>query len=228
MNGKTQNNQDKELKDIYGQITDGIQRITAALYRVTDLMSDKEPIKWTLRDTAMHLHDNVMSIRFIKDKGRLIEETMGNFFRIIKTLELVSIGVYVSNLNFEILKREYLNLKNFIEGKNKKITTGDIIAPMGEIKLPAPNKVRAPEESSALLGEMGGGNTAGKSLDPENRKDKIAVFLKAGGPKTVGEISAIFEGSVSTKATQRDLLDLARMGRVLAKGDKRWRTYESI
>ena len=119
MNGKTQNNQDKELKDIYGQITDGIQRITAALYRVTDLMSDKEPIKWTLRDTAMHLHENVMSIRFIKDKGRLIEETMGNFFRIIKTLELVSIGVYVSNLNFDILKREYLNLKNFIEGKNK-------------------------------------------------------------------------------------------------------------
>ena len=43
------------IKDIYGFVTDRIQKLTAALYRVTDLLSDKEPIKWTLRDKALNL-----------------------------------------------------------------------------------------------------------------------------------------------------------------------------
>ena len=48
------------IKDIYGYVTDRIQKLTAALYRVTDLLSDKEPLKWTLRDKALNLYDDLV------------------------------------------------------------------------------------------------------------------------------------------------------------------------
>ena len=92
------------IKDIYGFVTDRIQKLTAALYRVTDLLSDKEPIKWTLRDKALNLHDDLVSVKNTKDKDGLLDTSLKNFAQIIKSLELVSVGVCVSNLNFEILK----------------------------------------------------------------------------------------------------------------------------
>ena len=39
------------------------------------------------------------------------------------------------------------------------------------------------------------------------------------------EIAAIFDGEVSEKAVQRDLFDLVKANKLVAKGDKRWRKY---
>src|SRR3990167_1750244 len=115
------NNLMDNIKDIYGYVTDRIQKLTAALYRVTDLLSDKEPLKWTLRDKALNLYDDLVSVKNVKDKDSLLDNSLKNFAQIIKSLELISAGVCVSNLNFEILKREYLFLKNFVEGKKTDI-----------------------------------------------------------------------------------------------------------
>ena len=93
------------IKDIYGYVTDRIQKLTAALYRVTDLLSDKEPLKWTLRDKAINLYDNLVSVKNTKDKDSLLDTSLKNFAQIVASLELVSAGVCVSNLNFEILKK---------------------------------------------------------------------------------------------------------------------------
>ena len=110
------------IKDIHGYVTDRIQKLTAALYRVTDLLSDKEPLKWTLRDKALNLYDDLVSVKNTKDKDSLLDNSLKKLPRqIVASLELVSAGVCVSNLNFEILKREYLFLKNFIEGKKTDI-----------------------------------------------------------------------------------------------------------
>ena len=62
-----------------------------------------------------------MSVKNTKDKDSLLDTSLKNFAQIVASLELVSAGVCVSNLNFEILKREYLFLKNFIEGKKTDI-----------------------------------------------------------------------------------------------------------
>ena len=42
----------------------------------------------------------------------------------------------------------------------------------------------------------------------------------------MGEIAAIFNGEISEKAVQRELFDLVKSGKLIAKGDKRWRKYE--
>ena len=56
-----------------------------------------------------------------------------------------------------------------------------------------------------------------------DRKAQILAILAEGGEKTVSEIAAHF--NVSDKSIQRDLLVLLSQKRVLAQGEKRWRTY---
>lgn len=217
------------LNNIYGHLTDKIQRLTGALYRVTDLLSDKEPLKWALRDKAMVVYNNLMSIRFIKDKSSVFDDTLGCLFQIIKSLELVSVGFYVSNLNFEILKREYADLRNFIEGKKSNIITEQKLL----LGFPARREgARKKQESAGLKVAAGDDNASfsvgfGVSISgSEGRKGKILEFMEMGGERTMGEIASIFNGEISEKAVQRELFDLVKSGKLIAKGDKRWRKYK--
>src|SRR3989339_1119525 len=229
------------IKDIYGYVTDRIQKLTAALYRVTDLLSDKEPIKWTLRDKALNLYDDLVSVKNVKDKDSLLDNSLKNFAQIIKSLELISAGVCVSNLNFEILKREYLFLKNFVEGKKTDITYDSKIlldlASLGKslpsiFDLDGRKQRELPEKSQVypvsdrvypVINEVGS-----QEIDPQSRKGKVLDFLKNGPAKSVNEIAVIFNGETSDKSIQRDLLDLVKIGKISAIGDKRWRKYGII
>ena len=229
------------IKDIYGYVTDRIQKLTAALYRVTDLLSDKEPLKWTLRDKALNLYDDLVSVKNVKDKDSLLDNSLKNFAQIIKSLELVSAGVCVSNLNFEILKREYLFLKNFVEGKKTDIAYDSKI--LLELAIDTGlrresssksgfDEKRLPQKSPiyGVVNEIshinGGVNT--KEINPQSRKGKVLDFLKNGPAKSVNEIAVIFNGETSEKSIQRDLLDLVKIGKISAIGDKRWRKYQTI
>lgn len=225
------------IKDIYGYITDRIQRITAALYRVTDLLSDKEPLKWTLRDKAINLYDNLVSVKNTKDKNSLLDDSLKIFTQVVKSLELVSAGVCVSNLNFEILKREYLFLKSFIEGKKPDISYDSKMF----LELTPPGK-RKPEiklskngQISTLSGDTGTNDSLAaknyvnpQEINPQSRKGKILNFLKGETAKSVNEVAGAFQGEISEKSIQRDLLDLVKLGKISAIGDKRWRKYEII
>lgn len=233
------------IKDIHGFITDRIQKLTAALYRVTDLLSDKEPLKWTLRDKALNLYDDLVSVKNTKDKDSLLDNSIKNFAQIIKSLELVSVGVCVSNLNFEILKREYLFLKNFVEGKKAEISyDSKILLELEKLGSATSTWKRSfqVEQSSARkeISEKSQANPAysieggafngasPQEINPQSRKGKVLDFLKTGSAKSVNEIALIFNGETSEKSIQRDLLDLVKIGKISAIGDKRWRKYQTI
>ena len=233
------------VKDIYGYVTDRIQKLTAALYRVTDLLSDKEPLKWTLRDKALNLYDDLVSVRNTKDKDGVLDNSLKNFMQIIKSLELVSAGVCVSSLNFEILKREYSFLKNFVEEKKTDIAyDSKILLELEKLGSSAsswkpnfqvrqsPERKNLPEKSQVhpASGEANPayGEAGTPEIDPQSRKGKVLDFLKNGPAKSVNEITVIFNGETSEKSIQRDLLDLVKTGKISAIGDKRWRKYQTI
>ena len=224
------------IKDIHGYVTDRIQKLTAALYRVTDLLSDKEPLKWTLRDKALNLYDDLVSVKNTKDKDSLLDNSLKNFAQIVASLELVSAGVCVSNLNFEILKREYLFLKNFIEGKKTDIAyDSKILSELEKLGSSAsswkPNfqarQLPARKELSLKSQDFTEANAiSSQEINPQSRKGKVLDFLKSGPAKSVNEIAVIFNGEISEKSIQRDLLDLVKTGKISAIGDKRWRKYQ--
>ncbi len=201
---------------------DKVQKLTGALYRVTDLLSDREPLKWLLRNKAINIYENITSIIFAKNKDNIIEETLNNLSQIISILELVSMGAFISNLNFDVLKREYVNLRALIEGKK-----GDI-AP--EQKLLSDITIGQPSKPS--IGQLPKNKTDVRNIHDSvthkpmviDRKQKILDFLSNEGPKTISEITPVFNG-ISEKTIQRDLLELVKSGKVRAEGEKRWRKY---
>ncbi len=205
--------------DIYGQIMDKVQKLTGALYRVTDLLSDREPLKWLLRNKAINIYENITSIIFAKNKDNIIEETLNNLSQIISILELVSMGAFISNLNFEVLKREYVNLRALIEGKRSDIASeqkllSDISIGQSSIGQLPKNKADAQDVQDRVL----------HKAVVVDRKEKVLEFIRAEGPKTISEIIPVFNG-ISEKTIQRDLLDLVKSGKVRAEGEKRWRKY---
>lgn len=191
--------------DSYGHIMDKAQKLTGALYRVTDLLSDKEPLKWILREKAVNIYNNLL---IVKNNGSILNSIFDDLSCLTKNLELVSLGTYISNLNFEILKKEYINLKSLIQGENlSDISIGHLI---GHSNVDVGNRVS---------------DTVGNSVsDISNRKQKIVDFLKNQGPKTISEVAPILEG-ISEKSLQRDLADLVQIGKIKASGEKRWRRY---
>ena len=227
------------IKDIYSYVTDKVQKITSALYRVTDLLSDKEPIKWTLRDKAIGLYDELVSIKNTKDKDRLLDDSLKSFSQITKSLELISSGVCISNRNFEILKREYSLLRDFIEGKKSDMANDPKIL----LEMPMFNNKKKQETNEFIDTRLQSSSTPDfdepktnpfygaikpQEIDSQSRKGKVLDLLKSGLAKSVNEIAVNFNGEVGEKSIQRDLLDLVKMGKISAIGDKRWRKYERI
>jgi HD superfamily phosphohydrolase len=200
------------VMDVCGQIMDKVQKLTGALYRVTDLLSDKEPLKWALRNKAINIYDNITSLIFVKNKDNIIEETLNNFCRLINILELIPMTAFISNLNFEILKKEYVNLKAFIEDKRADISPEQKL--LSDISI-----------GQKLNGHIEGNRISRRKSDFLNgRKQKICDFLANQGPKNISEITPIFE-EISEKSIQRDLLDLVQSGKLKTEGEKRWRKY---
>jgi len=181
---------------------DRIKKLTSALYRVTDLLSDKEPLKWTLRDKAIDIYSNLINNKF------------DGFSIIINILDLFLPESSISNLNYDILKKEYIKLKSFIEENKKSIIPEQklvIDLSIGQ------SPIRHTREKEQKL----------KEPKENNRKEKIIEFLKDQGSKTISEITPLFE-QISEKSIQRDLIDLVRLGKVVTEGEKRWRKYKLL
>lgn len=216
---------------------DKAQKLTGALYRVTDLLSDKEPLKWILRERAVNIYNNLLIVNPVRSRQSLIADgfqrnpasngvknndailniIFNDLSCLTKNLELVAIGTYISNLNFEILKKEYINLKSLINGENlSDISIGHLIGQSksnGHSKVPRTTLGEHPYPR-VVLGNLG-------NLD---RKQKIVEFLTNNGPKTISEIMPNFNG-IGEKSLQRDLSDLVHSSKIKAEGEKRWRRY---
>ncbi|MBU4223974.1 hypothetical protein KJ934_02010 [Patescibacteria group bacterium] len=225
------------MDDIYRHLLDKIKKLTNALYRVTDLLSDKEPLKWTLRNKAVIIYENLVSVILltgeVKDKNYILNETLNYISQLINTLELVSMGTYVSNLNFEILKKEYINLKSFIEGSKDEIVAEQKLLPETAESIGHNGQTAKSNGQKTFIGHKADVQDSVLHKTPrkengfkiDDRKQKIFELIKKEGAKTISEITPLFSG-VSAKSVQRDLLELVRTGKLNAEGEKRWRKYK--
>ncbi len=245
-NSKANTPEDKKDK-ARNLIMDRAQKLTGALYRVTDAMSDKEPIKWSLRERSIELFNELMSMMSsssgMRGREAIFEEIRSHIGRLEKILELTSLGNYTASFNFEVLKREYHNLQLLIEGEKNLFETEPVLVldepqdvnpapkPMPQVLSighAASNVIKDKAPINISNGHKGqqatASNNGGVSSGNGSRQQKIFEFLKDNKEKTVKEVSAIFQG-ISEKTVQRDLIGLLKDGRISAKGEKRWRTY---
>lgn len=90
------------------------ERLATAEYLVTSFLSDNEPLKARLRSLALDLMRDASLVRSgtIAGEGSALENLLANIGDTLALLELAFIGGLISEMNFSILKREYVSLRD--------------------------------------------------------------------------------------------------------------------
>jgi len=93
------------------------EKLISAIYLITDLMSDREPIRWSLRKQSLELISSLLLSKeaiYLKQHANIKGfETVG--FELSILLETAYYGGLISNMNFSILHKELMNLKELRE-----------------------------------------------------------------------------------------------------------------
>ncbi|MBI2108891.1 MAG: DeoR family transcriptional regulator [Parcubacteria group bacterium] len=98
------------------------EKITTALYLITDFIKDKEPYKWEMRHSAMKFLSFINSFKGIKIALHK-EEAVGVALPLLsEILSLLRFGVsvkFISQMNYAILRDEYTSLYETLEDRLK-------------------------------------------------------------------------------------------------------------
>ena len=94
------------------------EKIVAALYLVTNLLSDSEPIKWQLRDRGLRMIGHILSLKNgSQSKTELASAIFSETIGALSFLEILHTAGLITEMNFSILNRELENLLDSIESK---------------------------------------------------------------------------------------------------------------
>jgi hypothetical protein len=99
------------------------EKLTTALYMVTDIMSDREPMKWKARETGVELLSDitVSSGSPTSERMSALRDVMKKIERIVSFLDIAQSTRMITEMNASVLKREYLALKDAIETEWKRV-----------------------------------------------------------------------------------------------------------
>lgn len=95
------------------------EKLTTALYLVTDIMSEKEPLKWKAREIGVDLLSDITiaSSLSASEKMSMLRDIMKKAEKVIAFLDVAQSAHLMSDMNSSMLKKEYIALKDNIEGE---------------------------------------------------------------------------------------------------------------
>jgi hypothetical protein len=208
--------------------------VSKAVYMVTDLFDDKEPLKQALREAAVYVLQNQAEGGMVRLKSLLVlSKEVGLvssinteiLLRAINTIEeaqcIRSEALDISNvLKVEKVEemgasvREEMNdeVTETVEGRDPSITPSQ---PTERVERPVSNeKVDRPVQASSTVA----------TLDIGARRKKILEVVRSKGQATIHEFVQSIQGC-SSKTIQRELTSLVLSGTLKKTGERRWSKY---
>ncbi len=194
------------------------EKIVAALYLVSNLIKDKEPIKWKLREKSMTFMSAALTLNDEQsfDRDFAIRAIFSDGLEILSTLSLAHMGGLLSSMNYEILRSEI-----------EKVTA-----------LLKDNLIKERESKGYVLSETFFKDelVLNKKIDSQikdisqpvlkknNRQDLIINLLKTKSNLTIKDVAQVIT-DCSEKTIQRELISLVEKGIVVREGERRWSRY---
>lgn len=92
------------------------EKLSTAVYLVTGFLSDNEPIKWQIRECALSVLSDVISITDsrVSETTHRVKSDIG---KITALFEVAAVAGFLSEMNLSILKEEYRSLVQVIENR---------------------------------------------------------------------------------------------------------------
>ncbi|HRH26759.1 MAG TPA: hypothetical protein PLZ99_01210 [Parcubacteria group bacterium] len=201
------------------------EKLASAVYLITNLLSDNEPMKWTLRKKVSELLSFTITYKDIR------QSELPNFFHNIKTrvseivslLEVSLLAGLISKMNFTVIKEEFGRLLELFNHTSKTDYSNEILPKefFGSTQNYTPQNTFIRETSSFKDSSIVKDNGGFKS---NNRQGIILGLLKKKKDLTIKDISLVIK-DVSEKTIQRELISLIEAGIILKTGERRWSRY---
>jgi len=193
------------------------EKLVSALYLISNFLSDKEPIKWQLRESGIDLLSQNVSVSLIN--------------KILSLLQVAHVSGMVSEMNFNILKFEFEALIQRLEQIEKDSLKGHVLSE-DFFTVSTQGETLNREKGFSLGTNPKGHNTVsdrparplGGLSFKSNRQDIIIGLLKKGGELGIKDFTTAIK-DCSEKTIQRELATLVSKGQVKKAGEKRWSRY---
>ncbi len=187
------------------------EKVSTAIYLITNFLSDSEPIKWRLRETGLNIVSGILSLKnFSSKRSEVFAKTASDILEILSYLDVLYLAGNISGMNYSILKKELESLAetvSFSPNSNSKYSGGRGVLQDDFFAIPRdqfavsergdfPAKISSPEkdkisthpsinEWTDLTSGFKDTNTAVKG---QVRQSRPGTFLISGrGPAVVGE-----------------------------------------
>ncbi len=217
------------------------EKIVAALYLITNLIKDTEPLKWKLRDITLNLLAETMLLQNPENnhKKSAIKTVAGLISEITAFSKIAYLSELLSEMNYTILVRELSFLFDTLDQYSEQVSAqGSVVLSQDFFTVPEGNfshpvsSVRSNIESSLYKGH----NLSDKSIKDketpnrakdgkkDERRETIIKLLKDGKVLSIKEFSRQIK-DCSEKTIQRELLALVQEGVLNKKGERRWSMY---
>lgn len=212
------------------------EKITSALYMISSLLKDEEPIKWELRDKGMDLITASFnaSSSLPGDKNFAIQSIFASALETISLLNVAKVSHLISEMNHRLLIREIDQIISMLKNRlTENVESAGYV--LSESFFNTPDLFSTGFKSDMQKAKGHGysqkGHLADASADSSQghdkkseRKHSIITLLKGHGGLTIKDFSKVIK-DCSEKTIQRELLDLVEKGIVKKEGERRWSTY---
>ncbi len=218
------------------------EKITSALYLVSGLLKDEEPMKWELRDKGMDLLSSsfTASSSVPGDKNSIIQAIFTAAFETISLLNVAHISHLVSEMNHRILVREIDQVVRLLKDRltanaesagyvlsEQFFRTPDLFSSGFKDKKFEIRDSRLEKDTGSPREH--GGHSVGKgqkdsTIKKTHRQEQILSILKGQSNLTIKDFSKVIK-DCSEKTIQRELLELVEKGVIKKEGERRWSRY---
>jgi len=196
------------------------ERITSAIFLVSNVMSDSEILKTKIRQLGLELVSNSLFLKS-QDAPRFygkLSNLNQNVAELISFLNITSVSGAVSLMNASLLKNELELLLKDIEGLQVSWGGGSNVSEefFKDNESPAPVPMSVSAVRPVSLQE--------KTTRKDHRTKAILSVIEKRGEVSIKDISTSVKG-FSEKTVQRELNTLIASGVVKKTGERRWSRY---
>lgn len=200
------------------QVFKKTEKVVAALYLVSNLIKDKEPIKWKLRERSMTLMSAALTLNDDQsfDKDFAVRTVFSDILEILSTLSLAHMSGLLSEMNYNILRVEVEKIANILKDNLviERETKGYVLSEsfFKEDIIKAKSDVPVVKDKVAEVPKK------------NNRQETILGLLKTRSNLTIKDVAQVVT-DCSEKTIQRELIDMVEKGLVKREGERRWSRY---
>jgi len=208
-------------------------KLITALYMVTDIMEKEEPLRNKLRNLGADIISDIYSLPEYMDK---------KINAIISFLDIALAINLISEMNCNILKKEFLQLKQSLqENSRQDLTLSEFFTEQtplleeegaggGNSLITTSLRPKSEHSSSIRRRENSIGHNGQTGFDTfkKQRRESIFKIIKGGNEMSIKDIDLALQGlgeKCGEKTLQRELVSMVGDGVLKKSGEKRWSRY---